>query len=114
MFIWIFIIKAVLTGIIGSSFYVWFKTTRMGVWFNKKVNRVMTRVVKRCNVEVLKKQEKKLKNMPDSVLISLTDTDVMKTRLEQVEQRLAKIESERNEEKLMWHKFRGNPPRGKS
>ena len=83
----------------------------MGVWFNKKVDGVMSRVVKRCDVEILKKQEKKLKSMPDSVLENLTDSDIVKTRLEQVEQRLAKIETERNEEKLMWHKFRGNPPR---
>ena len=111
MFVIFFLIKAILTGIVGSSFYVWFKKTRMGVWFNKKVDGVMSRVVKRCDVEILKKQEKKLKSMPDSVLENLTDSDIVKTRLEQVEQRLAKIETERNEEKLMWHKFRGNPPR---
>ena len=111
MFVIVFLIKAVLTGIIGSSFYVWFKKTRMGVWFNKKVDGVMSRVVKRCDVEVLKKQEKKLKKMPDLILTNLIEYDTMKNRLEQVEKRMLKIETERNEEKLMWHKFRGNPPR---
>ena len=49
--------------------------------------------------------------MPDLILTNLIEYDTMKNRLEQVEKRMLKIETERNEEKLMWHKFRGNPPR---
>ena len=108
MFVWIFIVKAVLTGIIGSSFYVWFKKTGMGVWFNKKLDKVMTKVVNRCDVEVLKKEEKKLKKIPESILIN---ADFISTRLEEVEKRLKKLEEERNLEKELWHKIKANPPR---
>jgi len=108
MFITIFIIKAILTGIIGSSFYVWFKTTRMGVWFNKKVDGVMSRIVKRCDVEVLKKQEKQIKKIPDIVLERL---NTIEEQIGNMSKRMAKIEEERNLEKELWHRIRANPPR---
>ena len=108
MFIWVFIIKAVLTGIIGSSFYAWFKTTRMGVWFNKKVDGVMSRIVKRCDVEVLKKQEKQIKKIPDIVLERL---NTIEEQIGNMSKRMAKIEEERNLEKELWHRIRANPPR---
>ena len=108
MFIWVFIVKAILTGIIGSSFYVWFKTTRMGIWFNKKLDTLMTRVVNRCDVEVLKKQEKQIKKIPDIVLERL---NTIEEQIGNMSKRMAKIEEERNLEKELWHKIRANPPR---
>ena len=108
MFIWVFIVKAVLTGIIGSSFYVWFNTTRMGIWFNKKLDTLMTRVVNRCDVEVLKKQEKQIKKIPDIVLERL---NTIEEQIGSMSKRMAKIEEERNLEKELWHKIRANPPR---
>ena len=108
MFIWVFIVKAVLTGIIGSSFYAWFKTTRMGIWFDKKLDTLMTRVVERCDVEVLKKQEKQVKKMPDIVLERL---NTIEEQIGNMSKRMAKIEEERNLEKELWHKIRANPPR---
>lgn len=108
MFIWIFVLKAVLTGIIGSSFYVWFKTTRMGIWFNKKLDAVMSRVAKRYDIEVLKKQEKQIKKIPNIVIERLNTMD---QQLESMNKRMAKIEEERNLEKELWHKIRANPPR---
>jgi hypothetical protein len=108
MFIWVFIIKAVLTGIIGSSFYAWFKTTRMGIWFDKKLDALMNRVVKRCDVEVLKKQEKQIKKIPDIVLERL---NTIEEQIGNMSKRMAKIEEERNLEKELWHRIRANPPR---
>ena len=108
MFIWVFIVKAVLTGIIGSSFYAWFKTTRMGIWFDKKLDALMNRVVKRCDVEVLKKQEKQIKKIPDIVLERL---NTIEEQIRNMSKRMAKIEEERNLEKELWHRIRANPPR---
>jgi nitrogen fixation/metabolism regulation signal transduction histidine kinase len=108
MFTWFFIVKAVLTGIIGSSFYAWFKTTQLGIWFDKKLDALMTGVVKRCDIEVLKKQEKKIKKMPDSVLNQLNNIN---QQIENMNKRMVKIEEERNLEKELWHKIRANPPR---
>ena len=104
MFIWVFIVKAVLTGIIGSSFYAWFKTTQMGVWFDKKLDRLMSRVSNRLDIEVLKKKEKVFKKLPIEV-------QPQQGRLTDIEKRLKKLEEERNLEKELWHKIKANPPR---
>ena len=55
MFIWLFIVKACITGVIGSAFYAWFKTTKMGIWFDKKLDRCMNWATQRLDIEVLKK-----------------------------------------------------------
>ena len=80
----------------------------MGIWFNKKLDALMTRVVNRCDVEVLKKQEKQIKKIPDIVLERLNTID---QRIDSMSKRMAKIEEERNLEKELWHKIRANPPR---
>jgi hypothetical protein len=104
MFIWVFILKACLTGIIGSAFYAWFKTTRMGVWFDKKLDSLMNRISGRLDIEVLKKNEKALKKLP-------VEVQTQQNRLKDIEQRLKKLEEERNLEKELWHKIKANPPR---
>jgi adenylate kinase family enzyme len=104
MFIWVFILKACLTGIIGSAFYAWFKTTRMGVWFDKKLDSLMNRISGRLDIEVLKKNEKALKKLP-------VEVQTQQNRLIDIERRLKKLEEERNLEKELWHKIKANPPR---
>ena len=80
----------------------------MGIWFNKKLDTLMTRVVKKCDVEILKKQEKQIKKIPDIVLERL---NTIEEQIENMGKRMAKIEEERNLEKELWHKIRANPPR---
>ena len=84
------------------------KTINASIWFDKKLDALMTGVVKRCDIEVLKKQEKKIKKMPDSVLNQLNNIN---QQIENMNKRMVKIEEERNLEKELWHKIRANPPR---
>lgn len=104
MFVWFFIFKACIAGVIGSAFYAWFKTTQMGVWFDKKLDRLMSRVSNRLDIEVLKKKEKVFKKLPIEV-------QTQQGRLTDIEKRLKKLEEERNLEKELWHKIKANPPR---
>jgi hypothetical protein len=104
MFIWVFILKACLTGVIGSAFYAWFKTTRMGVWFDKKLDSLMNRISGRLDIEVLKKNKKAFKKLP-------VEIQMQQDRLIDIEKRLKKLEEERNLEKELWHKIKANPPR---
>lgn len=104
MVIWLFIVKACLTGVIGSAFYAWFKNTRMGIWFDKKLDRVMSWTIGRLDLELLKKKEKAIKKLP-------IDVQQQEIRLKDVETRLKKLEEERNLEKELWHKIKANPPR---
>jgi len=104
MFIWVFILKACLTGVIGAAFYAWFKTTQIGVWFDKKLDRIMNKVSIRLDIEVLKKNEKAFKKLP-------VEIQTQQDRLIDIEKRLKKLEEERNLEKELWHKIKANPPR---
>ena len=63
---WLFILalKAILSGIIGSSFYAWFKNTKVGVWFQGKMNNTMEWVAKRYDIEIASREEKWLAQYP--------------------------------------------------
>ena len=57
---WILILtlKSILGSIIGSSFYQWFKNTKMGVWFQIKMDNTMEWVAKRYDIEIATREEK--------------------------------------------------------
>lgn len=63
---WLFILslKAILSSIIGSSFYQWFKNTKMGVWFQVKMDNLMEWVAKRYDIEIASREEKWLAQYP--------------------------------------------------
>ena len=57
---WLFILtlKSILSSIIGSSFYQWFKNTKMGVWFQVRLDNLMEWVAKRYDIEIASREEK--------------------------------------------------------
>ena len=57
-------LKAILSSIIGSSFYQWFKNTKMGVWFQVKMDNAMEWVAKRYDLEIATREDKWLKQYP--------------------------------------------------
>lgn len=63
---WLFILtlKSILSSIIGSSFYAWFKNTKVGVWFQKHVNNCMDWVAKRYDLEIASREDKWLSQYP--------------------------------------------------
>ena len=46
---WLFVLtlKSILSSIIGSSFYQWFKNTKVGVWVQRHLDNLMAWVAKR-------------------------------------------------------------------
>ena len=57
-------LKAILSSIIGSSFYQWFKNTKMGVWFQVKMDNTMEWVAERYDLEIATREEKWLSQYP--------------------------------------------------
>ena len=53
-----FIVKAIAGAIIGQSTNAWFRKTKMGVWFYKKIDRCYNWAAKRYDLDVLTKEEK--------------------------------------------------------
>ena len=79
-----FILKSILGSIVGSSFYTWWQDTRMGVWFQKKLNDTLDAL----DWEVLKKEEKWGKAYPNLALQMeeiLAERERLITRVERLE-----------------------------
>lgn len=53
-----YLLKTILTSVIGSSFYDWFKDTRFGVWFQNTLDDLMDYVTEKYDIDVAKKEEK--------------------------------------------------------
>lgn len=64
---WLFILalKSILSSIIGSSFYAWFKNTKAGVWFQVKLDNTMEWVAERYDIEIATKEDKWLSQYPN-------------------------------------------------
>ena len=63
---WLFILtlKSILSSIIGSSFYQWFKNTKMGVWLQVRLDNLMEWVANRYDIEIASREEKWLAQYP--------------------------------------------------
>jgi hypothetical protein len=63
---WLIILalKSILSSIIGSSFYQWYQKTKMGIWFQQKVDNFMQYLAVKYNIEVAKKDAKFRKQYP--------------------------------------------------
>ena len=63
---WLFILslKAILSSIIGSSFYAWFKNTKVGVGFQIRIDNLMSWVSKRYDLEIISREDKWLQQYP--------------------------------------------------
>jgi hypothetical protein len=57
-FLLILSLKSILSTVIGSSFYNWFKTTNFGIWFQIKLDSFMEYLSEKYNIELAKKQSK--------------------------------------------------------
>ena len=82
---WLFILtlKSILSSIIGSSFYQWFKNTKMGVWFQVKMDNLMEWVAKRYDIEIASREEKWLAQYP-----------LLAKRIVDLEKEVAKLKKE--------------------
>ena len=83
-----FIVKAIAGAIIGQSTNAWFRKTKMGVWFYKKIDRGYYWAAKRYDLDVLTKEEKLIKKFPLlSKRINKLEDEIAKIKVEQVKLR---------------------------
>ena len=76
-FLLILSLKSILSSIIGSSFYNWFKTTNFGIWFQMKLDKFMEYLSHKYDIELAKKQSKFEADYP-----------LMMKRIEKIEKKL--------------------------
>jgi hypothetical protein len=56
--VWILLVRAAITGVFGSAFGKWFLSTRMGRWFQTKLNNFMEYLAKKYDINIAKKEAK--------------------------------------------------------
>ena len=78
---WCFLIKAISGAIIGDASAEWFKKTKVGLWFYKKVERLYNWAAKRYNIKIATVEEKLLKKYPN-----------LMNRINNLEKRVEKLE----------------------
>jgi len=85
---WFFLIKSAMGAIVGQSTNAWFKKTKMGVWFYKKVDTCYNWAAKRYDLDVLTKEEKLIQKFPMLVKkINKLEDEIAKVKVEQVKLR---------------------------
>ena len=50
-----FLLKSILSSLIGQTFYKWFKTTKYGVWWDAKISALLNKVIQKEEQAQLKK-----------------------------------------------------------
>jgi len=59
-----FILKSIMSAVLGSSFYAWWQGTKMGIWFQKHVDSFMQFLAVKFDIEIAKKDKKFRKQYP--------------------------------------------------
>jgi hypothetical protein len=83
--VWFFavpILRACVTGVIGSSFGKWFATTKAGIWFQKKLDQFMEYLSYKYDIDIAKKEAKWVKHYPKLAI-----------KIEEIENRISELEN---------------------
>ena len=55
---WVLLVRAAISGVFGSAFGKWFLSTRMGRWFQTKLDNFMEYLAKKYDINIAKKEAK--------------------------------------------------------
>ena len=55
---YLFLLKSILGSIVGSSFYNWWRNTRIGIWFQNKLDDTLQKIQGRYDWEVFEREQK--------------------------------------------------------
>ena len=53
-----FLIKSIMSSVLGSQFYKWYAQTKMGIYFQNRINQFMEYLSQKYDIEIAKKQSK--------------------------------------------------------
>ena len=79
---WFFLVKSIVGAILGQATNSWFRKTKMGNWFYKKVDIISSWAAKKLNIRVLEKEEAWKKKYPN-VAKRIADLEERIERLEE-------------------------------
>ena len=53
-----FLIKSILSAVLGSQFYQWYASTKIGIYFQNRIDQFMEYISEKYNIPLIKKQPK--------------------------------------------------------
>lgn len=82
---WFFVVpllRACVSGVIGSSFGKWFSTTKAGIWFQAKLDQFMEYLSYKYDIDIAKKEAKWVKHYPN-----------LAVKIQEIENRIGELEN---------------------
>ena len=78
-----FLIKSILSAVLGSQFYQWYASTKIGIYFQNRIDQFMEYISEKYNITLIKKQSKFEKDYPLMMeRIEALELDVFKDGVE--------------------------------
>tara|TARA_B100000809_G_scaffold32842_1_gene28688 strand:- start:307 stop:606 length:300 start_codon:yes stop_codon:yes gene_type:complete len=59
-----FLIKSILSAVLGSQFYQWYASTNIGIYFQNRIDQFMEYISQKYDIELMKKQSKFERDYP--------------------------------------------------
>ena len=59
-----FLIKSIVSAVLGSQFYKWYASTKIGIYFQNRIDQFLEYIAQKYNIEIAKKQSKFEKDYP--------------------------------------------------
>ena len=81
-----FLIKSILSAVLGSQFYQWYASTKIGIYFQNRIDQFMEYISEKYNITLIKKQSKFEKDYPLMMeRIEALELDVFKDGVETID-----------------------------
>ena len=59
-----FLIKSILSAVLGSQFYQWYASTKIGIYFQNRIDQFMEYISNKYDITLIKKQSKFERDYP--------------------------------------------------
>ena len=59
-----FLLRSIVSTVLGSQFYKWYASTKIGIYFQNRIDQFLEYIAEKYNIEIMKKQSKFEKDYP--------------------------------------------------
>ena len=59
-----FLIRSIASAVLGSQFYKWYASTKIGIYFQNRIDQFMEYISQKYDIEIMKKQSKFERDYP--------------------------------------------------
>ena len=59
-----FLLRSIVSAVLGSQFYKWYASTKIGIYFQNRIDQFLEYIAEKYDIEIMKKQSKFEKDYP--------------------------------------------------